>query len=133
MNNKYKKDLVDIKIGFEKVINEQITQFQDEKTLFSRTHFGFRSKFSATDALLFTTENIRYAFDKDRPLAAALLDLSKAFDSISHEYLLTKLKDLNFEVPTLSFNHISLIESRKLCSRHFLTGHNCIKVFHKVL
>ena len=41
---------------FEKVINEQITQFLDQNQMFSPLQFGFRSKFSTTDALLFATE-----------------------------------------------------------------------------
>ena len=72
---------------FEKVISEQNAQFLDQNILFSSTQFGFRSKFSTTDALLFATEKIRHEVDNDRPVSAALLDLYKAFDSISHENL----------------------------------------------
>ena len=87
---------------FEKVISEEITEFLDQNKLFSTTQFGFRSNISTTDALLFATETIRHEVDNDGPVSAALLDLSKAFDSISHKYLPRKLKDLNFEVPALS-------------------------------
>ena len=70
--------------------------------MFSPTQFGFRSKFFTSDALLFPTEKIRYEVDNDRHVSAALLDLSKAFDSLSHEYLLTKLRDSNVELSALS-------------------------------
>ena len=53
---------------------------------------SFRAKFSTTDALLYATENIRSDINNNKMVAAAFLDLSKAFDSISHEVLLKNLK-----------------------------------------
>ena len=53
---------------------------------------------------MFATEKNRYEVDNDKPVSAALLDLSKVFHSISDIYLLTKPRDLNFEVSALSIN-----------------------------
>ena len=95
---------------FGKVIREQITNYIDNNKLFSPVQFGFRKNISTMDALVFTTEKIRKEIDNNHFLAAAFLDLSKAFDSISHEILLKKLEILHFDP-----NAISLIQS-------FLTG-----------
>ena len=95
---------------FEKVIREQITNYIDNNKLFSPVQFGFRKNISTTDALVFTTEKIRKEIDNNHFVVAAFLDLSKAFDSMSHEILLKKLKKLHFDP-----NAFSLIQS-------FLTG-----------
>ena len=95
---------------FEKVICEQITNYIDINKLFSPVQFGFRKNISTIDALVFTTEKIRKEIDNNHFVAAAFLDLSKAFDSISHEILIKKLEILHFYP-----NAISLIQS-------FLTG-----------
>ena len=50
-----------------------------------------------TDALVFATEKIRKEIDCNQIVKAAFLDLSKAFDSFSHEILLQKMKELHFD------------------------------------
>ena len=91
---------------FEKVIQNQIVEFLDDTKLLSPHQFGFRANFSTADALLYATEKIRFDIDNKNVVAAAFLDLSKAFDSISHEILLQKLHNLNF-----SENSIAMIRS----------------------
>ena len=59
--------------------------------------FGFRKKYSTQDALLFLMESIRKELDSKKIVHAALLDLSKAFDSISRFILLEKLSYLCFD------------------------------------
>ena len=74
----------------------------------------FQENIYTTDALVFTTEKIRKEFDNNHFVAAVFfcffLDLSKAFDSISHEILVKKLETLHSDP-----NAVSLIQS-------FLTG-----------
>ena len=74
----------------------------EENQLLGETLFGFRARFSTTDALLYATETIRKNLDDGENVAAAFLDLSKAFDSISHEILLNKLKQYNFDPMSIS-------------------------------
>ena len=52
---------------------------------------------SPTDAILQFTEYVRIEMDKRNTVCGAFLDLSKAFDSISHEILKEKLKCLGFD------------------------------------
>ena len=65
--------------------------------LFSCKQFGFRPGYSTNDALLYTTEKTRFHLDKNNKAAAAFLDLSKAFDSLSHSVLERKLSHIGFE------------------------------------
>ena len=71
-------------------------------SLFSTTQFGFRKKFSTKDALLYATEHCRTDISSGKTVSLALLDLSKAFDSISHEILRIKLTNLGFSVQSIS-------------------------------
>ena len=52
---------------------------------------------STTDAILQCTEYVRTEMDKKNTVCGAFLDLSKAFDSISHEILIEKLNCLGFD------------------------------------
>ena len=70
---------------FEKVIRNEMVEYLNKHNHLSPIQFGFCAKFSTTDVLLYATENIRSEIDNNKMVAAAFLDLSKAFDSISHE------------------------------------------------
>ena len=65
----------------------------------SPSQFGFQAGFSSTDALHFATENIRKKIDQNEYVTAAFLDLSKAFDSISHSILLENGENLSLTKP----------------------------------
>ena len=73
---------------FEQILREQMNEYLERNKLLGPMQFGFRAKYSTTDALLFATENIRKDLDANRSTAAAFLDISKAFNSMSHEILL---------------------------------------------
>ena len=53
--------------------------------------FGFRNKYSTTHALLNLTEDIRRALDENLYSIGVFIDLQKAFDTVDHEILLSKL------------------------------------------
>ena len=60
----------------------------DKKNMFDSKQSGFRSKRSSTDALSENTEGIRQG--SADTFTCLMLDLRKAFDSISHQILLAK-------------------------------------------
>ena len=57
----------------------------------SNLQFGFRSKRSTLDALMYLDNQIRIAFSRRKYLSVAFLDISKAFDRTWHSGLLLKL------------------------------------------
>ena len=86
---------------FEKILHQLITNYLDNTRKMSQNQFGFRKKFSTQDALLFFTETLRKKIDSQKIVHAVFLDLSKAFDSISHNLLMKKLSALNFSESAL--------------------------------
>ena len=70
----------------------QLTNFlRKNKVLFSY-QFGFRNDYSTNHALMSLTEMIRNALDKGNVACGVFIDLQKAFDTVNHGILLSKLK-----------------------------------------
>lgn len=95
---------------FEKVVYNQTVQFIDS----DKYQSGFKAKHGTNTALLKITEDIRKASDNNNVTILALLDFSKAFDSINHDILIAKLKSLNFS-PSATAWFQSYLSDRKQC------------------
>ena len=66
--------------------------FFDRFNLFFKNQFGFLKKRSTNDAILEFTEFCYSALNEKKSTATALLDFSKAFDTIDHNILVKKLE-----------------------------------------
>lgn len=75
----------------EKVMLVRLTNYFEGKNIFSTKQFGFRKGKSTTQAILHLIDQIMDNTDKHLKSTLTLMDLSKAFDSINHEFLLKKL------------------------------------------
>ena len=81
---------------FEKVISTRMLSYLDKYNLLSHTQFGFRKGFNTEYAILDIYEKLLHNLDNRLSSCAIFLDLAKAFDSVSHNILLQKLKKFGF-------------------------------------
>lgn len=69
--------------------------FENQSTL-DRYQSGFRPGFSTQTALFKFTEDVRRGMDNRCITLVALFDFKRAFDTVSHVYLLERLRDIGF-------------------------------------
>ena len=82
--------------------------------LFSDFQFGFRSSRSTADLLTVVSERIARAFNKSgATIWVVALDITKAFDRVSHADLLRKLKSWNFRSDIWPYFFFSVIDGFK--------------------
>ena len=76
----------------EKIVNNRIVKFLTKNKVFYEGQYGFRSNRSTTDAILDFMGNVLDSINKGQYVLSLFLDMSKAFDSISHQTLYRKLE-----------------------------------------
>ena len=87
----------------EKVIAVRTTEFLSKNNAFSNHQFGFRNGFSTEYAILDMYEKLLYNLDQGLSSCAIFLDLAKAFDSVDHRILLSKLSKYGIRGKSLDF------------------------------
>ena len=75
----------------EKLMHERLYSFLEKHRSIYELQFGFRSKHSTGHALTDLTEAIRKAMDESSYAVGVFIDLQKAFDTVDHNILLSKL------------------------------------------
>ena len=96
----------------ERVVHQQFTNYLTINKLLS-THQNGNKRYHSTETLgLQITDDILNAMDRKEITAMILLDLSKAYDSISHPLLVAKLKSIGVSGITLDW-FISYLSDRE--------------------
>ena len=78
---------------FEKVIYSRLYNFCISKNLLYENQYGFRSHHSTSHAVNYSIDKIICNIENKNHVLGIFIDLSKAFDTISHEKLLYKLEN----------------------------------------
>ena len=75
----------------QRVVYDQLMSYLLNHNLLYEQQSGFRPHYSTQDVLLHVTDSWCRAIDESKFSAAAFLDISKAFDCVNHDILLSKL------------------------------------------
>ena len=70
----------------------RLDNFLTTSEIIYKFQFGFRKQYSTNHALLSIVEQIRRALDSKMFTCGFFIDLEKAFDTVNHKILLSKLK-----------------------------------------
>ena len=75
----------------EKLFHERLYSFLEHNKCIYNLQFGFRPIHSTNHALISITEQIKTSLDKNKFACGVFLDFQKAFDTVNHKNLLSKL------------------------------------------
>ena len=99
-----------------KCMYDQIYKYFDQ--ILSKYQCGFRQSYNTQSCLLMMVEKRKEALDKGGLGGILLMDLSKAFDCIKHDLLISKLAAYGFDSHTLSFVFSYLNERKQRTKIH---------------
>ena len=87
----------------ERASHDQLVFYLSTKQRLSTQQCGNKKWNSTETALIQTTDSILQNIDKKELTAAVLLDMSKAFESIDHDILITKLRDVGLSCSSIEW------------------------------
>ena len=84
---------------YEKVMYSRVTNFLDSHNLIYSRQFGFRKSHSTLHILTVIVERIRKCLDNGELACGVFVDLQKAFDTVDHQILISKLDHYGIRGP----------------------------------
>jgi hypothetical protein len=95
-----------------KLMYQRLLQHLETNKILTPAQYGFRKDFYINDAIFNLLNNITNLLDQWQHVGVVFCDLTKAFDCVNHETLLTKLYYYGFKGPCLLWFK-SYLEHRK--------------------
>ena len=94
----------------ERVVHSQLNEYLNGNRLIYEFQSGFRNNFSTNTCLINLYDYIRECHNKGNYVGMLLLDLQKAFDTVNHDILLSKLRSIGSDTRTVEWFRSYLTE-----------------------
>ena len=109
---------------YEKIMYKHLYKHLSDNNILYRKQFGFQEKLSTKHAIMQLVNQINCSFEENLYTLGTFIDLSKAFDSVDHNILITKLENYGVTGTNLQWFK-SYLENRKRCIAYktFLTSY----------
>ena len=113
----------------ERAVHDQLYDFLIKCNILNPAQSGFRSNHSTHSTLLDVSDYILQNMNEGRATAAIFLDLRKAFDTINHQILFSKLHDYGIKNNTLKW-FVSYLSNRaqRVNVNSTLSDFKCINI-----
>jgi len=109
---------------YEKAMYIQLVNFLESNNLLDKEQHGFRSNHSVISAAATYIESIINSVDRGDKVIGIFMDLSKAFDSVSHHKLLSKLEGLGVVGTSLQWFRSYLTGRKQFVEIMHVNNHN---------
>ena len=116
---------------FERLLLEQLTHHLTLNGLINKNQFGFQKQKSCLDTIISLTEKINQCVDENEIVVTLFLDLAKAFNSISIDVFMNKIKRYGIgENASILLN--SFLCDRKQCVKNGIAKSDWVVINHGV-
>ena len=88
---------------FERIMYKRLYNHLLNQNILYRKQFGFQQGHSTEHAILLLIDQINYNFEKNYFTLGVFIGLSKAFDTVDHQILISKLNDYGIEGNNLNW------------------------------
>ena len=107
---------------FERAATSQITEYLEKYNLLFQGQHAYRKSHSTATSLIETMDFIHKQLDRGYLVGLVSTDLSKAFDTLSHDLLLNKLKEKGFTKHSTAWLKSYLTERTQQVKMHNVTS-----------
>ena len=96
----------------ERAVHNQLVYFLESNGLLDQRQHGFRKDHSTLSAIYDVTQHLYYNMDQCNITYCAFIDYSKAFDTLDHAILISKLREIGISSPVVDWCY-SYLTNRK--------------------
>lgn len=111
---------------YEKAMHIRLVHYLESNNLFDKEQHGFRSGHSVITAATEYINSIINAIDAGDRVTGVFMDLTKAFDSVSHSKLIEKLQILGIKGPPLSWLRSYLFNRTQFVEINYQIKNQCV-------